>query len=392
MPTQYASSNRTELSYEEEVTFGTNPDSGTRQGLRYTGESLNFSMDKGTPEEIRADGMLPQLVVRNSSTDGSLDMLWSYDSYDDFMAAAMRSDWTTAVNVSATDIDAADGSSAFTVTSVGTAIETDVSVGQWLEVGGFTDTNLNGYFQVTATGANSITFSDPTDAAGTEAAGNTITIKGSMIRNGNTLKSFSITEDYLDAATPTRFVHTGMRVGGMSVNASVGSDLSGSFSFMGLNTTVSESLTGTTTAPNSNAVLSSVTDIKDIMFNGAASDVCFESLSIEVDNRLRGQNCIGSLGYSGVSLGSFALTGSINLYFKDKTEFDRFKANSTFSVSFRSEDSAGNAYIWTIPSMQYNSMDVNSGSLDSDIMSSTGYTASIDSTTNCMLQIDKIPA
>ena len=389
---QFAGSNRTELSYEVETVFGTDPASGTRQGLRYTGESITHTINTNVPNEIRADGMSPKQTQQSAETAGNIDMLWSFGSYDDFIQGAMRSTFSTPVAVSAIDIDAAVTGASMVLTSVGTAIETNLVVGQWVRVGGFTAPGNNGYFKITATGANSITVNDIVGNAITEAAGATVTIGGSMIRNGVSPLSYTVQEDYLDATTPTRFVHSGVRVGSMSVNASVGSDLSGAFTLMGLTTTSTTILSGTTTAPTNTDVLTSVSNIADIYIDNAVSGVSFSSLTLDANSSLRGQDAIGTLGHLGIALGTFVVSGSINLYFADAAEFNKFKANTTFSLSFRSQDAAGNAYIFTIPSMQYSSLDVNSTGLDTDIMSNANFTASIDVATNCMLQIDKIVA
>lgn len=389
---QFAGSNRTELSYEVETVFGTDPASGTRQGLRYTGESITHTINTNVPNEIRADGMSPKQTQQSAETAGNLDILWSYNSYNDFIQGAMRSTFSTPIAVAAADIDAAVTGTAIVLTSVGTAIETGVSVGQWLEVRGFATVGNNGYFKVTATGVNSITLNDHIGSAVTEAAGAAVTIGGSIIRNGTTLSSYTIQEDYLDALTPTRFVHSGMRVGSMSLAAAVGSDLSGAFTFMGLTTTSTATLTGTTTAPLTTDVLNSVSNIGDIVIDNATTGVSFQSINIDVNSNLRGQDAIGTLGHVGVALGTFSISGSINLYFADAAEFDKFRANTSFSLSFRSEDAAGNAYIFTIPNAQYSSMDVNSTGLDTDIVSAANFTASIDPATNCMFQIDKFAA
>lgn len=88
-----ATSNRTELRYVAEATFGTTPASPTLKYLRFKGESLNPNFETVRSEEIRADRNDVDLIKVGSKAAGNIEFELSYGSYDDFLEALMCSTW-----------------------------------------------------------------------------------------------------------------------------------------------------------------------------------------------------------------------------------------------------------------------------------------------------------
>lgn len=147
-------------------------------------------------------------------------------------------------------------------------------------------------------------------------------------------------------------------------------------------------------AANTNTVLNAVDNIASIVFDGdpGGSTFYFNSLSIQLDNALRGQEAVGTLGLIGVEAGRLSLTGSIELYFENSALFDKFRAATAFSLSILAQDTAGNVYVVTIPRAKYTSMEIVAGGSDQDIFASAQFEGIINSAGTYQYQISRLAA
>lgn len=211
------------------------------------------------------------------------------------------------------------------------------------------------------------------------------------LENGVVLKSYSIDKELQDANPVVNFGYTGMRVGSMSLSFSVGSIVTGSFSFMGLDTVTGAAASPAATSPSTTNVMNAVGNVSGIEIDGGASTACYNSFEMTLSNALRGQDCIGTLGHSGVAMGRLDLTGSINIYFVDAAEFTKFKAGTAFSFQFTITDAATNAYTFLLPELKYETLEIVSGGLDSDMMVNATWRAILDSAAGTMIEVARTP-
>lgn len=213
-----------------------------------------------------------------------------------------------------------------------------------------------------------------------------------VLLNGTDLKSFTVQKHIQDCTTPAYINFTGSCVNAMSLNFEVGSPLTGSFGMMALGAAVTETqFTGATfvDAPTKD-VMNSVSNVVEILEDGVASTSEFKSISIDLSNNIRAQDAIGSLSHIGMVLGQVAVSGNISIYFEDKTMLDKYIANTSFSISFKVEDAAGNSYTFLMPKVKFQSGAVVSGGLDTDIMFDGTWTAIYDSVENTMIKITRV--
>lgn len=91
-------SNRTAIRYVPETTFGTTPVAPTLKSIRYTGESLNFSIKNIVSNEIRSDRNTTDLVRVSSEASGDVQFEMSFLSFDELIEAAMCSEFSTPVS------------------------------------------------------------------------------------------------------------------------------------------------------------------------------------------------------------------------------------------------------------------------------------------------------
>lgn len=101
--TTTASSNLARLRVIEETEFGVTPITGTSQDLRFTGESLNFSLQTEESQEIRSDRLTADLIQVGAEASGDAQFELSYGSFDQLMAAALGSEWSS--NTLSTGLD-----------------------------------------------------------------------------------------------------------------------------------------------------------------------------------------------------------------------------------------------------------------------------------------------
>lgn len=87
------------LAYIAEATIGTTPTSPAFQVLRYETSDIRITKTTDIPNEVRPDGNVASIVDVGRAVTGSINGLLSYGTYDDLIAAALRSAWSTDVLV-----------------------------------------------------------------------------------------------------------------------------------------------------------------------------------------------------------------------------------------------------------------------------------------------------
>jgi len=398
----FGTSNRVALRMVEESTWGTTPATPALEAIRFTSESLNYNADFTTSEEIRSDRMTPDTVQVSASSGGDINGEWSYGTYDDFIAAACFSDWvTTGSDISAASDIGITKTAGTPNTWALTSSTTDLSaqswtVGQFIAVSGFTGVNTI-YAEIVGTPtANSVAIAPLADVA-TIAAGDSVDIVAlEFVRNGVTKRSFTIQKAFTDLDTPEYQNFPGARIGGFQADMSTGSILGVTFPILAKDSAMTETqFAGATFVPaTTTTVLNAVNNVAAISFDGdpAGSQYYFTSMSFNLDNRLRGQEAIGTLGFIGVEGSRIDLTGSMELYFENSDLFDRFRATTAFSLSFMVADAAGNLYIVTLPRVKFSNMEIVAGGLDQDIFASSEFTAIINTAGTYQFQVSRLAA
>jgi len=183
--------------------------------------------------------------------------------------------------------------------------------------------------------------------------------------------------------------------GSMSLNVAAGEIVNGTMSFMGKDAAVAQATVGTGTAvvATTTEVLNAVSNVASIREGGAVLSGTFaRSLSIAVENNLRGKKAIGVLGNAAIGLGRCNVSGTIEIYFEDETMLEKYYENTASSIDFRLADEAGNTYIISLPNVEFSSGDPVTPGADQDVMLSMNYTALRDSVSGATIQIDKFAA
>lgn len=395
----FGTSNRVALRQVPEVTWGTTPATPTLEAVRFTSESLNYNADFITSEEIRSDRMTPDTIQVSSQAGGDINGEWSYATYDQFIAAALYSAWVTTATDEAAQVDISitktgGTPNTWTIDSAALADFSDNSivVGQFIKVTGFAVAGTF-YAEVTSISALSLGINPTADVA-SEAAGASIVVAPlDYVRNGVTKSSFTIQKAFTDLSTPELWNFTGARVSTWNLELATGSILTTSFGILAKDAAMTETqfAGATLNSANTNTVLNAVDNVAAIVFDGdpGGSTLFFNSLSVNLDNALRGQEAVGTLGLIGVEAGRLALTGAIELYFENSSLLDKFRAATAFSLTFQAQDTAGNVYFVTLPRAKYTSMEIVAGGNDQDIFASAQFEAIINTAGTYQYQISR---
>jgi len=421
MPFQPGTSNRTALRYVPEVVFGTTPANPVFKELRYTGESMNFNQTSIVSNEIRADRNTGDSIRVDADVTGDINAELSFGTFDDLIAAALCSSFPTPPAGTAPGTAAATAGAGtlpaatyyYQVTAIGaTGVESLPTSEMSLAAGANTGVNVNWTTAAGATGykiygrvtggtkrllATVGVVLTWLDNGSITPSGPTIPVTNtSSIRNGTSILSFTFQKHFQDLAVPVFQLFPGVRIGGMNLDFQTGQILTGSFNVMGLSATVGTSqVSGATIVPlgANQSVLNSVTNLTTIQKNGVTMAASMKSMTMALNNNLRGQKAIGTLGNKGVALGRCEITGNIELYFEDLVEYNSFINASYFSLGFRLADPNGTDYYDVLlPRVKYETGTVVAGGLDQDLMISGTYRAVYDASEAAMIRINKVDA
>jgi hypothetical protein len=382
-----ASSNRAQVRFIPEATFGVTPTTGNCINLRATGESLAYEIQTTTSQEIRADRQITDVVQTGASTSGGVNFELSYKEYDPFIEAVLQGTWkhygTEGVGVAASvTLDSTAGTLTWDTAPTGPSALSELEVGQWFKLIAPGDPANNAFLKLASRTSTSITVTTGTPIPGTGSRSVAATqIKSSRVKNGTVQRSFSIEKEFADVSQ--FFLYKGMTASKMSLQFQSGSILGGSFDFMGTVSVRDDAtqLPGTPVASQSFDVMNAVSGVGSIYEAGVPLAGTFiKSLNFDVDNALRGQDAIGTMGFVGIASGTVSVGGAVEMYLADGTMYDKLVNNTSSSLSWFVRDGNGNGYVYTAEKVKFSGGGVTAGGLNQDVMLSMNWQGLMDST------------
>jgi hypothetical protein len=390
-----ASTSRAQMRYVVESVFGTIPATPVPNNWRMTGESLVFGIGTDTSKEIRSDRQTTDLVQTSAQAAGGINFELSYNEHDDHIESALQGTWA----VYGTAGVGSTFSGTYTATTItagaaptGNNAFTTLALGQWIQLRAPADPNDKKWVKihsVTAPTSTVITLDAGTPLTATGPIAGSF-ISASRLVNGTTQRSFSIEKAFNDVNQ--FFAYRGMTHSKMSMQFQSGSIVIGAFDFMGKDAirAGATQLIGSPVASLTFDVMNAVVGVGQIFEGGAPLTSTFiKSVSFDMDNKLRGQSAVATLGNVGVGSGSLDVKGTMEVYLADGTLYDKFVANTASSLSLRATDAAGNGYVISFPKMKYSDAKVVAGSIDQDAMISLPFTAIMDPVTGKTMIVDR---
>jgi Phage tail tube protein len=373
-----ASTSAAQVRYIPEATFGVTPVAGNPLNIRITGESLTYDITKAVSTEINSTRSSSSMVPTGAKCSGDLNGEMQYREYDRLMESTLQSTFS----VHGTNGIGTTFTADFTATTITASVAptttsafTNLKKGQWfrLTTGGVNNGKLFRVSSVTAPTATVITLDAGTPATvGTAVA--TCSVQTRRLTHGTTQTSYTIEKNMTDVGVFEAF--TGMTPSKMAISIQSGNLSTINFSFVGKQASMT-----TATALPGTPVSSYSFDIQSgsscQVWEGGVplSSTFVKSLSLDYDNALREQDALCSLGSVGIGSGTIALTGSMSIYFADKTIFDKFVNNTLTSLAFSTMDGAGNGYVFSLPAVTISSYQITAGGKDADLMADVKFTA-----------------
>ena len=413
-----ATSNRVRLRYIKEATFGTTPSNGASTDMRFTGESLQYNINTDTSKEIRADRNVVDLVHLDGSVTGDVNFELSYGTFDEFLAAAVGGVWVNNELKNGTQVPFFSIEKGFTdinqyLLFKGMAVNTmnlNFSVGAIL-TGSFgfigRDAELNGTSGVPAVGAvaQPAVLIQPLGNANLELGGDiTLVVVGTHSGDSGVIE-FDNKDDLLFQLVNLEGVASAAISSGNELvlistqtGATAGLDITALTMWettgVAANTAaVDDVVNGSAGTPMPlTEIMNASSNFSNLSIAGTAYPCGISQVSLATDAGLRAQNSAGNLGACDIVPGTFSPTGQFIVYFSDGTIYDKYIANSSFSLSWKVEDAAGNSYTFTFPKVKITSSNVVAGGLDQDVTLDVNYQALYDSGQSCSIKIKRDPA
>ncbi|MCP3684778.1 MAG: hypothetical protein GY861_19085 [bacterium] len=178
-----ADTNRVQISYLEEATWGVTPSSALTD-MRYTSEDFIYNVANITSEEIRSDRNVTDMIQTGADPSGGFNFELSFGSPADvFWESALFGEFTADVGFSQSS-DVSASSNAYASSGNNFDLTTAEDVGRWVYVSGFANAVNNGWKQIVTAAVGALTVVSPTTMVVEAAGALTITINGKRLRNG----------------------------------------------------------------------------------------------------------------------------------------------------------------------------------------------------------------
>jgi hypothetical protein len=154
---------------------------------------------------------------------------------------------------------------------------------------------------------------------------------------------------------------------------------------------VTEAQIGGATFPavSTTTPMSAVANLQAITIDGVPYTGCIMSMSVKIKNNIRTIMCVGSPTPRDMKMGKFQITGDLQFYFNEGSNFAKFVAGTEFAISFSMVDIANNTYTVTLPRCKFETGEVVAGGTNTDVMFSATYRALNDSVTGRVIRITK---
>lgn len=336
--------NDVEISYGKEAVWGTKP-AVAFQAVRFMSEGFSGSKSRSRPSEVRNDLQAAYAITTQEQAQASLNFGLSYGTHDDLLAGLFNNDWSATLSVTGTDIAATAGG----LSSVTASKFSSIAVGQWIRTVGFATAANNTYRRVTAVTGTTVTLAGGMTV---EAAGASVTVRGSRLANSTVFQSFYCQKKLASALFLT---YPGTYWTSGTITGSTGQFMTGSLTGVcqqEAKQTTNQS-TGAVLAAPTGRVNDTVAGFQGVEVSGTAISAVVDSVSIQINkDGAQAQYGMGDGIADGMLRGVVTVTGSVRMYFKDFTYFDLYKAETESIVSFRTVDAAGSGYQITVPAAQ----------------------------------------
>lgn len=378
-----SSSNLVSLTYVKETTYGEKPSplSGvTLKTARFTSESLSGTPLTTESQELRSDRMSSGQVVTGLDVGGAIDFELAKDAFfDDFFEAGMMSTWVADETLNTSVVLTPDGGDDQLATLTLGAAFANLDPGVLAK---FTPTGADPVIvSIISVDTPDTVFTVATEKGQAAVSETLDVILPAHLDIGETKGSFLAGKAYTDVETSgddNSQTYLGKLVSGFSINSEYGQIVKGAFNLLG-NGYVQESPSfaeqvvtagGSVTAAGTTAKLNASIDVPLVTSDGAATTFCIENFSIEMDNGLQAQNCIGKAAPTDYTLGTASISINASIYLSS-TSYAAFMpgklSQTPVSLTFAMINDDG-GYAFHLPAVQLSFPDPSAGGQNQQTM------------------------
>jgi hypothetical protein len=362
-------SNRTRTSLIAEVTPGVTPGAPTMLVIPKTSCSLKDDVRYVESGIIRDDANVQSVLDVSAAVSGGLGSELQFAATGDGLLALMLGAMRATETAAATEVT---GVTASTPNLSATGIHTGVEVGDIVRVRTSADVLL-GYFVVASVGTDTISIVDPSTAL---TGSNLKVQRGARAKNGVATPHFSIEHARLDSNLFHLF--RGVGVGGMTMSIADEQITRLEFALGGMNSQRANSAFGSVYTSPANR--ESITSVRVPTFDIDQQSYEMMAMTLQIDNGLVPRRQVGTRGPTSLRRGSFRVTGSVDLYLNSWGELDKFSSGMASDLLIVQQDSAGNAWGFSIPKLKWTDATEETAGRDQDDMARLQFQAELQPT------------
>jgi hypothetical protein len=220
----------------------------------------------------------------------------------------------------------------------------------------------------------------------------------SLLQNGTYRRTFSVQKDFSDMVPRVFHLFRGTLVEGLTLKMEIGKIVSGAFNLLSFGIDPATGITAvqltnaTFAAVSSTTPLNAVANLQNFVIDGTPYAGCISTLSMQIKNNARAIQCLGSITARDMKLGQFEITGDMELYFNEGSNFGNFVAGTEFDFAFELVDAAGNKYTFSFERCKFETGEVVAGGKNTDVMFKAKYRGLYDAATGRVFQLTADPA
>lgn len=199
------------------------------------------------------------------------------------------------------------------------------------------------------------------------------------IKNGTTSKSYSILQAFQSLKPELHSVFSGCKIGSFVLNFDTQAIITGSLSFLGLNSRFLPAVIPANRIQEnvSEDILNSSSNVAQILIDGSpvTSPNYIQAGSLNIENNVRRQNAVGSVGSVGLPAGTNVITGGLTTYFGSKALAEDVINNTEKSYLLRLTDKKKRRFFVDVPRLKFSSGSVGIAGTNTDLVLPLEYQA-----------------
>jgi hypothetical protein len=280
-----------------------------------------------------------------------------------------------------------------------------ISIGEWVKIGdgdhagdALTITPAcNGFCRVSAVAAHKLSF-DRVPVGWAADAGTGITLRvftGDFLINASTKRSNTIERQYLDHSPVDYEYLLGMTLNTLAVDAKAQAIATYTKNYIGKSAAITSTRASgaTDVAAPTYGVLNTSTNVGRIGFDGSTitGPNFVLAAAFNINNNIRAQQAIGSIGAVGTGNGEFTVTGTLTTYFGDASIYNKIINNTLTSFDMRMGRSDGNreSYLFDFPSIKFSGGAPSVSGKNTDVTIPAAFTAIMDASKQYTLSVGR---